>query len=233
MEDKSKVIMGLCIMAGLVVLGCMLPQTAKVFRSYERTVNVKGLCEMEVMADKVIWPLVIKESGNDLQTLYNEVNRKNEVLKKFLVDGGIHEDQISLNISSSDRNTMEYGNDRAYRFILTSVMTVCTEDVAAVIALKSRQSELISNGVLLAESDWENRTVYSFEGLNAIKPMMVEEATRNARATAQKFAEDSGSHLGKIKEANQGTFSITDRDSNTPSIKNVRVVTSVTYYLNR
>ena len=60
---------------------------------------------------------------------------------------------------------------------------------------------------------------------------MIEEATKNARAAAEKFAKDSDSSLGKIKTANQGTFTIGDRDSNTPYIKKVRVVTSVTYYL--
>ena len=74
---------------------------------------------------------------------------------------------------------------------------------------------------------------FKFEGLNEIKPGMIEEATKNAREVGEKFAKDSGSRLGKIKTANQGTFSITDRDSNTPEIKKVRVVTSVTYYLKR
>jgi hypothetical protein len=72
-----------------------------------------------------------------------------------------------------------------------------------------------------------------FEGLNAIKPEMIEEATKNAREVAVKFAKDSESKLGKIKSANQGTFSIEDRDSNTPYIKKVRVVTNVTYYLTK
>lgn len=73
--------------------------------------------------------------------------------------------------------------------------------------------------------------MYSFAGLNDIKPKMIEEATRNARAAAMKFAQDSGSKLGKIKNASQGQFSISDRDENTPYIKNVRVVTTVNYYL--
>lgn len=60
---------------------------------------------------------------------------------------------------------------------------------------------------------------------------MIEEATKNARASAEKFAQDSGSSLGKIRRANQGQFSITDRDSNTPYIKSVRVVTTVEYFL--
>jgi hypothetical protein len=62
---------------------------------------------------------------------------------------------------------------------------------------------------------------------------MIEEATKNAREVALKFAKDSESELGKIKSANQGTFSIEDRDSNTPYIKKVRVVTNVTYYLKK
>ena len=72
---------------------------------------------------------------------------------------------------------------------------------------------------------------FKYEGLNDIKPEMIEEATMNAREAAQKFAKDSDSRLGKIKTANQGTFTIENRDSNTPYIKKVRVVTSVTYYL--
>lgn len=90
------------------------------------------------------------------------------------------------------------------------------------------QTDLLQKGVLVQES---YRTQFSFNGLNAIKPAMIEEATKNARASAQKFAEDSDSTLGKIRRASQGQFVIYDRDSNTPYIKRVRVVTTVEYYL--
>ena len=95
-----------------------------------------------------------------------------------------------------------------------------------------KQAELLKKGVVAgAGNDWENPVEFKYEGLNDIKPQMIEEATRNARETAQKFAKDSRSKLGKIKTASQGTFTIENRDSNTPYIKTVRVVTSVTYYL--
>lgn len=233
MENKSKFYSGLCIMTGLIILGAMFPISAKVFKSYDRTVNVKGLCEREVAADKVIWPVVLKVSGNDIDALYRDVNRQNETVRQFLLAGGIKEEEISLSITSSDKYTLEYSNDRAYRYILTSVVTVCTENVDAVVALRSHKSDLFAKGIMIVEDDWNNQTIFSFEGLNDIKPEMIEEATRNARASAIKFAEDSESHLGKIKDASQGTFTITDRDSNTPYIKKVRVVTSVTYYLAR
>ena len=96
----------------------------------------------------------------------------------------------------------------------------------------SKQAELLKKGIVTGGSNqWENPVEFKYEGLNEIKPAMIEEATQNARETAKKFAKDSGSRLGKIKTANQGTFTISDRDSNTPYIKQVRVVTSVTYYL--
>ena len=93
-----------------------------------------------------------------------------------------------------------------------------------------KQGELILKGITL-ESGWDCRPTFSFEGLNTIKPEMIEEATKNARASAQKFADDSGSRLGKIRSATQGYFTIEDRDSNTPQIKKVRVVTNVDYSL--
>ena len=132
----------------------------------------------------------------------------------------------------SDKLANEYGdNNRAFRYIAKNVVTVCTSDVEKVLALMANQSDLLKKGVVAAGNDWENPVEFKYEGLNGIKPQMIEEATQNARETAEKFAKDSDSRLGKIKTANQGTFTIEDRDSNTPYIKRVRVVTSVTYYL--
>ena len=99
------------------------------------------------------------------------------------------------------------------------------------LALMAQQSDLLKKGVVTVANSWDNPVEFKYEGLNDIKPQMIEEATKNAREAALKFAKDSDSSLGKIKTANQGTFTIEARDSNTPYIKKVRVVTSVTYYL--
>ena len=84
---------------------------------------------------------------------------------------------------------------------------------------------------LITEEYGKNIVKYEFTKLNDIKPEMVEESTKNARATAEKFAKDSNSQLGKIRHATQGQFSIVDRDNNTPHIKNVRVVSTIEYYI--
>ena len=232
--DKGKFYSGLFIMIGLIVLGMMMPRAVDRFRSFDRTVNVKGLCEREVKADKVIWPVVYRVMANDVQTVYDQTDRNNAEIISFLKSGGINESEITVSVPEiSDKYATEYGsNDRAFRYIAKNVITVCTSDVGAVLALMARQSDLLKKGIVTGGSNqWENPVEFKYEGLNGIKPEMIEEATRNAREAAQKFAKDSDSRLGKIKTATQGTFTIENRDSNTPYIKKVRVVTSVTYYL--
>ena len=231
--DKGRLFSGLAVMFGLIILGAMFPKAVEKFRSYDRTVNVKGLCEMEVKADKVIWPVVYKVMADDIQSIYAQTDSGNATILAFLKEGGIDPSEITVSVPQiSDKFATEYGdNNRQYRYIAKNVITVCTSDVDAVLALMGKQSELLKKGIVAAGNDWENPVEFKYEGLNDIKPQMIEEATRNARETAQKFAKDSRSKLGKIKTANQGTFTIENRDSNTPYIKTVRVVTSVTYYL--
>ena len=223
----------LVLAAAIVIAAAMLPLSVAKLKSYDRTVDVKGLCEREVKADKVIWPMTYKVMGDDLASVLKQTEAFNKEIVDFLIAGGIPAEQISMAAPTiSDKLASEYGtNDRYYRFMSTNVVTVCTEKIDEVLALQARQSELMKKGIAFSGNDWENRTQFRFEALNDIKPEMIEEATANAREAARKFAQDSESRLGKIKTATQGTFSIEDRDSNTPQIKKVRVVTYVTYYI--
>jgi len=223
--------LGCCLMIGLVVGALLLGNAIRASRADDRVVAVKGLCEREVKADKVICPFAYKEGGDNLQQLYRTIEEKNGVIIEFLKDAGISEEEITIAAPKVvDTRTEWSGSQNRYAYIVTSVVTVCTDKVDEIITLQSRQGELLQRGIATAAS-WEYQTVYSFTKLNDIKPAMIETATKNARETAEKFAADSNSKLGKIKRATQGQFSITDRDSNTPYMKNVRVVTSVDYYL--
>ena len=121
----------------------------------------------------------------------------------------------------------------AYRYNATSVITVTSKNVDRVRKLMSGQAELLKQGIAITGGDYKYNVSYEFTGLNEVKPKMIEEATKNARAAAEKFAKDSDSELGKIRNASQGQFSISDRDAYTPYIKSVRVVTTVNYYLKK
>ena len=218
---------------GLIAMGAEIRQGINNFVEKDRVVTVKGLAEMEVPANKVTWPLMYKEVGNDLATLYNKISDTNSAIVNFLKKKGITEDEISINAPEIiDMQAERYNsNPVPYRYNVTTVITVTSSKVDLVRSLISEQGELLKQGVAITGGDYRYNVEYDFTGLNAIKPQMIEEATKNAREAAEKFAKDSDSKLGKIKRANQGQFSIGNRDANTPYIKHVRVVTTIDYSL--
>ena len=133
----------------------------------------------------------------------------------------------------TDRSAQQYGGDNRaeFRYVASRMVTVYSENIEGVRAVMNELPELGKRGIVLTGGDYQSQTEYIFTRLNEVKPEMIEEATRNAREVAQKFAADSQSRLGKIRRASQGQFSISERDRNNPHIKQVRVVSTVEYYL--
>jgi hypothetical protein len=218
---------------GLLLMGFLIKQGLDSFAEKNRIVTVKGLAEMEVPANKVTWPLMYKEVGNDLISLYNRIHTTNDAIVNFLIKKGIKKEEISVNAPEIiDLQAERYNqNPVQYRYNVTTVITVTSNQVDLVRSLIQEQSELLKQGIAITGGDYRYNTQYDFTSLNEIKPQMIEEATKNAREAALKFAKDSESELGKIKRAYQGQFSIEDRDANTPYIKRIRVVTTIDYSL--
>ena len=132
-----------------------------------------------------------------------------------------------------DKNANEYNyNERAAeRYYVKSVITVTSEQVEKVRGIISKQGELLKQGIAIVADSYENSIRYDFTSFQDMKPKMMEEAIEKAKATGEQFAKQCGSDLNKIVTADQGQFSIEDRDENTPHIKVLRVVTTITYSL--
>ncbi len=231
--NKVSIIAASIIAIGLILMGYNIQQGLENGLKDERIVSVRGLAERIVPADKVVWPLVHKEVGNDLNTLNEKVNNKNKIIVEYLISKGITQDEIYIaSPEIIDLQAERYMSQNVlYRYNLTSVITVSSQQVDLVRSLIAEQGELLDKGIAIVSGEYDTQVNYLFTGLNDLKPDMIAEATRNAREAAEQFASDSNSKLGKIKTASQGQFSITDRDQYTPYLKNVRVVTSVVYYL--
>ena len=137
------------------------------------------------------------------------------------------------------------------RFVVEQTVTVESSDVDKVAAANTRTGDLIAAGVVIGSgqgSGGNGGVLYKFNGLNALKPDMITEATKNARASADRFAADSGSQVSSIRSANQGVFSISaanagsstgdegsgfgaDQQADSSLVKKVRVVATIDYYL--
>lgn len=229
MNYLSKIMPAAVIAAGIVVLGLCIKAGIDNVAFRDREVTVRGLAEREVEANLVTWPISYNLAGDDLQSLYNRVSATNNVIIGFLTSNGISADEISVNPPDTyDAAANRYASDRFnYKYALNCTVTVTTTKIDKVRELLNRQAELLKEGVAFSNS-YIN---YQYTDLNSIKPEMIAEATRNARAAADQFAADSESRVGKIKTASQGQFSIEDRDSSTPYLKKVRVVSTIVYYL--
>ncbi len=233
MKEKDKIISAAIIAIGIIVLGLFLKAGMDNFTEKDRKVTVKGLAETEVKADKVTWPIVSKELGNDLPELYDRIAQKQQTIKRFLTANGITENEIAVNAPQVvDLSAEQYvQNNKPYRYNITLVITVTSKNVERVRSIIARQGELLKQGVAIVAGDYNNQVTYELQSFKKMKPKMMTEAIENAQQTAQQFAKNSKSTLNKIVSADQGQFSIDNRDENTPWIKRVRVVTTVTYSL--
>jgi len=140
----------------------------------------------------------------------------------------------------------EYGNDDigSFRYIIENSIVVRSANVDNIQQVNRMTDELLKMGVVISNvNEYMPSVQYLFTKLNDIKPEMVLEATQNARKAALEFTRESNVSLGEMKKANQGLFTIVDRDdfvsgqtgeggygSNTNDIyKKVRVVVNIEY----
>ena len=234
MTLRSALALGIVLAIGLAAQAWLLSQGLLRFKALDRTVAVKGLAEREVPADVAIWPIQFSEADNDLGALYASLEAKNALVRDFVEGAGFEAKEISTSAPAIvDRKAQTYADTAAieFRYVGTSTITVYTNQVERLRAAMQSLAELGKRGVAIVGQGHGTRPEFLYTGLNEIKPAMIEEATKSAREVAEKFARDSESRLGRIRTASQGQFSIQDRDSNTPHIKRVRVVSTVEYYL--
>ena len=224
MNTKTNYILPAIILAlGLGLAGYFIGQTFLKGKQYDRLVTVKGLSEREVPADLAVWPINIVLTGNELQTLRQQLEAQNEEVYQFFLSQGFDPSELSKGlVNISDARANIYNSNAqysAFRYLAKSELTVRTTDIPKLQRSLNASLELLSKGILFGSKNEWQPVEYTFNGLNDLKPEMIEEATKNAREVADKFARDSDSKVGDIRVARQGLFSISDLDANTPHIK--------------
>jgi uncharacterized protein len=243
MNRGEIVVLGLLLAIGLFAGGWVLGAQIKAARLGDRYVSVRGLAERTVKSDLAIWPICYTEAGDNLPLLYSKTEADQKIILKFLAQQGIQPSEIQVGIvgvTDNQANSYDGNHKPLYRYIVQQQITVQTARVDRIAAAAQKATALLHQGIVVSQS-----ITYKFNGLNSIKPDMITEATRNARAAAVRFAQDSGSSVGSIRQATQGFFSILAANSGATAdseyggsgnadsslMKTVRVVTDVQYYL--
>ena len=225
---KKNYILGVSIVLAALVLGLMLVFTVKTLKSYDDTVKVRGLCEKEVPADRVVLRINFSEQDNELADLRATIDRDEQAVIALLKKAGFTDEEIKYTSAHfNDRYDSYYTNNIRFRYNANQTISVFTSKMDVVSELEKKiDAELLKQNIIS-----NTYSSYEYNGLNEIKPSMIAESLENARTAADEFAKNSHSRIGKMRTASQGYFEVEDLDENTPQVKKVRVVTTVEYYL--
>lgn len=235
-QNCGTIVAAILLSIGLILTGYFISNGLVHLRGGERSVSVRGVSERDVKADLGIWSIQYTVTDNELPVAQAALDDQGKKLEVFLKAQGIPADQFRIaKVEVTDLLAQQYRPDNIQngRYILTKTYVVRTNNVDLLDQTFRNVGDLIKEGVILAQG---SAPAYLFTKLNDVKPDMIAEATKSAREGAQKFAEDSGSKVGGIKNAYQGLFTINARDDDngmeSAAIdKRVRVVTTVEYYL--
>ena len=229
----AAIVMAIAIVAGGYLLGDGLRRA----RMADRAVTMRGLAERNVTADLATWNLNFNAQGTEVGEVQAKIERDSRTIIAFFRAAGFPADAVTDGGGSI--NSFYDSNRAANVVTINRSLQFRTTDVMRARRAYARQFDLIRQGVALQEG---SRMVYSFTGLNAIKPAMIGESIQDARRAAEQFARDSGASVGAIRSATQGYFSIGARDGdptgegggggNDSPLQKVRVVTTIEFYLN-
>lgn len=199
---ENRLLSAVIIAVGIICLGWFLKAGIDDFASKDRHVTVKGLAEREVPADKVTWSISTKVTGNDLPMLYESINLQTDKIKRFLKQNGIEEKEVTVNPPSiSDLEAREWGdNNKNFRYIVSTTITVATSKVEQVKKAIFQQAELLKQGVAIENSNAD----YEYASFQQMKPEMMAEAIKNAQKTAEQFARSQQCQTGRDTDRRPG-----------------------------
>ena len=219
MRCLSSLILSLSLLVGLYLAGQQVGQGTARFRADNRSLIVKGLAEQEVKADLATWNIAFRRAGNDYAQLQSEIKADKEAVQAFLTKQGFTPAEVQQQPTRTvDKLTNEYSNNQGEdkaRFILTGKYTVKSKNVDQVATALGHLDELQAQGILL-DSDGGANPSYALTNFNdQLRPLLLDQATANAKVTADQMAKKLGVKVGKLRSANQGVIQIfgADQDS--------------------
>lgn len=204
---------GSALAIGLIISALVLGHSYQNKKDGNDSVAVTGSAKKRIVSDLVTWRASLAYNSEELSAAYNTLSENMPKVKKYLLDNGVAENEVTVSAISSttqykrDQNDNETSELMGYR--LAQSISVRSKKVQLVAKLARESTELINQGILIESSSPE----YYFTGLEDLKIEMLGEAAKNARVRAEQIAANTGSSVGTIRSARMGVMQITARDS--------------------
>lgn len=257
MQTESGKLLGILLLSIALVIsflgaGFLIAKSVYILKRQDSFVTVKGLAAREAKADLGLWEVDVREVGDNVATLNQQLGKDQAAVVTFLKNKGFKDAEIeprSAKVTDSLANTYNNQNMTAealkHRYVITGGVRIRSSQVDLIQQVSQQTGELLAQNVPLSfdTTEMAPNPSYLFTGLDSIRPQMLAEATQSARLVAEQFSKDSGSHLGSIRRASQGVFQVMSRDSSdvdaggqqqlSSIYKKIRLVTTIDYFLQR
>ncbi len=233
MSNKNALIFSIGILLSSIILGIFFYTS----RKPQNTIRVTGYATKRFESDIIKWSLTItRQTGlYDINTGYQAIKKDVDFIISELKKNGINDNEITLqpiyNIQQYNRDGIVSGyNVRQTLFIISSNLTALEK-------LARNPDFIYSKGIILESSNIE----YNYSKIADLKKELLAQATIDAKNRAIEIAKSANAKLGKMVQARQGVFQITEPNSTEVSdygiystatkIKDITVTVSATFVI--
>lgn len=194
-------------------LGIGLSKVGAGFAS--RTANgitVTGSAKTSATADNAVWTLNVSLSRPTVAAAVTKVGTDVIAVSKYLTDGGVPADEITLGSVSTYANE-EYSNGNSTGRILNyranRDVVVRSKDVQLIAKLSQGIGTILQAGVSVNNYGPQ----YYISTLPSLRPKLLEEAMKDAKIRAVAITKAVGGKVGSVESVRAGVFQVTTPDS--------------------
>jgi hypothetical protein len=180
------------------------------------SISVTGMGSRNFTSDLIVWSGTFGKKSEDLKAAYAGLDSDREKIRAYLTGKGIPQNNLVFSAVEISREFDDIYDGSGMKtkstftgYRLTQSVQIESGEVDKIENISREVSELINAGVEF----YSNQPQYYYTKLADLKIEMIAQATRDARERARKMAENAGSDLGVLKNANMGVFQITAQNS--------------------
>ncbi len=211
-KNLSSIIIGLAVILTALIL-------SNAFRNRNKasnTIAVTGLGSKDFISDLIVWNGSFMRKNTDLKEAYAALDKDRESIKNYMVTKGIRPENIIFSAVEINKEFDELYDNSGRRtssiftgYKLNQKIQIESNQVDKVENISRQVSELINSGIEF----YSNSPEYYYTKLAELKIEMIAAATKDANIRAKKIAENAGSKVGRLKNADMGVFQIVAQNS--------------------
>jgi hypothetical protein len=224
---KSTVVSVAIASLALIVCTLIVARPLDTFVNARKSITVTGSAKKQIVSDLAVWNGNFSYQDKDMKVAYAGLKEAAAKVKDYLLKQGIAENQIMFSAVSTEvlyeidpktqeilaKTGMPIRGELAREisgYILRQTVEVSSKDVQKTAVVSRESTQLINQGVLFQSYPVQ----FFYTKLNDLKVDMLAEASRDAKARAEKIVTATGGTLGYVRSAKMGVFQITRLNSN-------------------